>query len=447
MGHGLCDVFNKQMPLAGPGGRATSDDKIIGEHAWKLLTSFNFDPKELRGIGIQIQKLEPSSGVVTSDPGQARLPFLPMDSPMKAPQSPSRTKSIGELKIVVQPPSQEEDDIIDAALSTVDEPPHAESSRNSNTLSLPSFSQVDMEVFGALPDDVRKELEMEYERRSTTPDPAPAPALVPGRFSIPPPPRAKITVKGTNLKRITQQLAPRNRPSVSPKKSPLFAKRDGPSAVRVSDAELHRLEIDPDVFAVLPVDLQREQLAMARLAKTPGGASVVVGERKVIKPFNGRSRSPSVSHRRPPPKANYPQPPLLKQQGREKGEKLYFTETDDVQRVIESWVGRFAEFPPNQKDVDYFAKFLVQCVDSARSTDMGLEKGVAVVKWWLVLLRRHWAVWELAGDSQGPSAEGDEEDRVTSEIVGRAWWKAFREVKEKMDVVARKKFGGCLSLK
>jgi DNA repair protein REV1 len=31
--------------------------------------------------------------------------------------------------------------------------------------------------------------------------------------------------------------------------------------------------------------------------------------------------------------------------------------------------------------------------------------------------------------------------------VGQAWWDASRKVKREMDVVARKKFGGSLSLK
>jgi DNA repair protein REV1 len=60
------------MPLLGPGGRATSDEKVIGDHAWRLLKSFNFDSKELRGIGIHIQKLESSSSSI-SEQGQATL--------------------------------------------------------------------------------------------------------------------------------------------------------------------------------------------------------------------------------------------------------------------------------------------------------------------------------------------------------------------------------------
>jgi DNA repair protein REV1 len=296
---------------------------------------------------------------------------------------------------------------------------------------LPSFSQVDKEVFDALPEDLRQELQAEYKRRSTSPCPIPDP---------PPPEKltSKTTIKGTNLKRITQQLAPRSRPMMKSSKNPLFARRDGPSSVRISEAELRKLDIDPEVFTILPVDVQREQLIMARHVKT-GGSTNVTGERKVIKPFNRVRRSPSVPyHRRPLPRANHPQPPFLKQQGKEKGEKLYFTETEDVQNVMESWVEGFRAHPPNQKDVDYFAKFLVQCVDGERSTDVGIEKAVGVVKWWLVLLRRYWHTWERAGDvGDGESREGR---------VGKAWWRAFRDVKKKMDVVARKKFGGSLSL-
>ena len=76
----------------------------------------------------------------------------------------------------------------------------------------------------------------------------------------------------------------------------------------------------------------------------------------------------------------------------------------------------------------------------------GIQRAIAVVKWWLVLLRRHFGVWENVPELEGGDAGGRPE-RVTSEYVGRAWWRAFREVKGKMDAAARKKFGGCLSLK
>ncbi|KAG1856657.1 hypothetical protein DFJ58DRAFT_716051 [Suillus subalutaceus] len=414
MGHGICETFSKQTLLSSANGRATSDSKDIGEHAWALLDSWGFDPKELRGIGIQIQKLDTPSASDTTDPWQVKLPF-PAKSSKTTGQENAGQDVLPVPRITTEPPSQ------DDPLQNKNE---AGPSRPVPTLDLPSFSQVDRDVFDALPDDVRKELEVEYQRRSRSPIPAEQPSR-----DI----RPKITVKGVNVKRITQQLAPKNRTSVSPRKNTLFTKREVPSYMRVSDAELCKLDIDPDVFAALPVDLQREQVIMARHAKSVN----LFQERKIIK---ASSRAPSAPYRKkPPPQAKHPEPPLLKQQGKQPGEKLYFSETGDVQTVIESWVKGFTEYSPKQKDVDYFSKFLVRNVESA---DTGMEKTIAVMKWWLILLRRNWGVYERAS-----GAEENHDGSSTAESIGRAWWRAFWEVKAKVDTVARGRFGGSLSLK
>jgi DNA repair protein REV1 len=405
MGHGICETFNKQAPLSSLNGRATSDPKDIGNQAWQLLNSWGFDPKELRGVGIQIQKLEMTSASATTDPGQVKLPFQ-VKSSISTTQDNPEQNDLGVPRITTEPPSQ-------------DDSPQNEAGP-SHEVDLPSFSQVDKGVFDALPADVRKELELEYERRSRSPMPEERPSHDVG---------PKIMVKGINVRRITQQLAPKHRTILSPRKNMLFAKRDGPSHMRVSEAELRKLGIDPDVFAVLPVHLQREQLIMARHAKS----GRLLQERKIIK---ASGRSPSVPYRKkPPPQAKHPQPPLLKQQGKQPGEKLYFTETGDVLTVIESWVKGFTDHPPNQKDIDYFSKFLVRSVESA---DTGMEKTIAVMKWWLVLLRRNWDVYERSMEDDGS---------LRADGIGKAWWKAFREVKAKVDIIARGRFGGSLSLK
>jgi DNA repair protein REV1 len=413
MGHGICETFNKQTALADAQGFATSDSKDIGEHAWRLLKSWEFDPTELRGIGIQIQKLEKSGN---GDVGQAKLPFQSAD---RKPQSKGHLQPPDNPapEIVVQPPSSQSEPAL-ADVAAENRTAHVE---------LPSFSQVDKEVFAALPKDIRKELEEEY-RRSYSPMP-----IEPVATTVEP--RRKLLVKGTNVKRITQQLAPKSRAIISPKKNMLFAKRDRPlSSMRVSEAELRELDIDPEVFAALPVYVQREQLVVARHKKNGG----VFTERKlVIKDVKrvGRPAHP----KKPPPQACHPQAPTLKQQGKRKGEKLYFTETDDVQQVIEVWVEGFQEYPPNQKDVEYFSKFMVQSVESS---DIGMEKTIAVMRWWLVLLRRRWEVYE-----EDEAQINQATQRVTSEAIGKAWWGAFREVKAKVDVVARKRFGGTVVLR
>lgn len=417
MGHGLCESFNKQTALANVQGQATSDGKDIGDHAWRLVESWGFDPVELRGIGIHIQKLENSrNGGV----GQAKLPFQAAD---KKPVSRGPAPPDDTPELVVQPPSSQGEPIIaDAAVQ-----------KYADEDDLPSLSQVDMDVLGALPEDIRKELEDAYRRRSHSPmvvEASPAPTTSPP---------SKGATKGPNVKRITQQLAPKSGSGLSPKKSVLFAKRDTPasaSAVRVSDAELRELDIDPDVFALLPVEMQREQLIMVRHAKKGGAFSE---RRLVIKDTTRAPREKKLPYpKKPPPKAHRPRPPTLKRQGKQKGEKLSFTETDDVQQVIEAWVEGFEKHPPNQKDVNFFCKFLVQSVEFS---DAGMEKTIAVMRWWLVLLRRRWGTHE--GDQPGVDQAAQ---LVTSEVVGRAWWKAFREVKDSVDVAARKRFGGTLAL-
>jgi DNA repair protein REV1 len=298
-----------------------------------------------------------------------------------------------------------------------------------------------MEVFDALPDDVRKELEAEYKRRSHS---SGSISLGdPSRRSEPRDMFPKITVKGTNVKRITQQLAPKTGSIISPKKHNIFRR----SGISITDDELRELDIDPEIFALLPEDMHREQLAIARQAKKSGGLAVLVAganrERIEIKATYRTSRSPSVSYRKkPPPMANHPEPVDLKRPGGQQGERLSFTETEDIQKVIQSWVETYQQHPPYQKDINFFAKFIVQSADSSRSTDTGMEKSVAVLKWWLMLLRKYWEKWEHDVDEDGADAGS-----VSSQSIGKAWWKAFRHVKEQVDLVARKKFGGTLSLR
>ncbi|KAG6333520.1 hypothetical protein ID866_5566 [Astraeus odoratus] len=411
MGHGICETFNRQTALANAQGQATSDAKDIGDHAWRLLKSFEFDPKELRGVGIQIQKLEKTDAVEIA--AQARLPFQPRTHPKSPERKADVVDDMSERpEVIVYPPSQ------GAGIAPVGR------SEAGTSLDVPPFSQIDVEIFNALPEDIRRELEEEYKQRSKSPMPKdPLPAL----------PESRMLVKATNVKHITQQLAPKTRGSISLKKNTLFSNRVGPSSVRVTDEELRNLDIDPEVFAMLPIDVQREQLTTARHLKNGG----VLTKPTVIKDIKRKTR---VYPRKPPPQAKHPQHPTLKQQGPQKGEKLLFTQTDDVQRVIEAWVEGFREHPPNQKDVEYFSKFLVQNVESS---DTGMEKTVAVMKWWLVLLRKHWEIYEHAD----PPEPGAGTARVTSEAIGRAWWIAFQEVKSRVDAAARKRFGGSLCLR
>ncbi|KAJ3911081.1 hypothetical protein F5877DRAFT_86503 [Lentinula edodes] len=150
--HGSCNAFNKQIALSEPGGRpiATSDELSIVDHAWRLLKSSDFDPKELRVLGIQIQKLEPKAASnanshYSDNQGQGMLPYL---------------KNKFGRDDTTNSNSRSAHPVYTAGLDV---------SRRDEPKDLPSFSQVDHSTFNALPQEIKQELESEYRSRSISP--------------------------------------------------------------------------------------------------------------------------------------------------------------------------------------------------------------------------------------------------------------------------------------
>ncbi|KAI9274686.1 hypothetical protein BDA99DRAFT_498241 [Phascolomyces articulosus] len=70
LGHGECDSFSKSIALA----IATDDSETIAQHSLDMLFSFKFDVTDLRGLGINITKLESHHGNETK---QQKLSFSP----------------------------------------------------------------------------------------------------------------------------------------------------------------------------------------------------------------------------------------------------------------------------------------------------------------------------------------------------------------------------------
>jgi DNA repair protein REV1 len=97
MGHGKCDTFNKSVVL----GVATNDKAVLGREALSILKGFGFSPGELRGIGVQMTKLEPLKPISSSasspfDSSQRRLQFKkPETSPLVAAAQPTGASSGG----------------------------------------------------------------------------------------------------------------------------------------------------------------------------------------------------------------------------------------------------------------------------------------------------------------------------------------------------------------
>ncbi|KAI9508820.1 DNA repair protein [Russula earlei] len=434
MGHGQCMTFSKQTALADSDGHATSDPRVIGRVSWRLLRALNIAPQDLRGISIQVQKLDTRT-VSAPTPGQARLSFR---------REPNST---AENTIIEQHPTAR------ASLSElVTAIPEQEAPERE--VDLPSFSQVDRSVFEALPEDIRQELEAEYQRRRSAPPPK-----LESVADEPPPRRSASTIspRGANNRlrilgagagasrgqrgRRQQRgrgAAYRGRLSSAPPAPP------AQGALRVDPGELAELGIDEEVFAALPVSLQREQLAAARCARVRPSQQPVrpTSPLKPLQRLGGRWAPPKGPHEYvpppPPPRARFAEveKPALRSGGAATA-VVVAVDGQDVRRAVRAWVERFVGHAPRAEDVGLVRSYLVRCAE----TDVGAERAVGVMRWWGALLRRRWAVWEHA-DERDEEAEPGED--VRAEMVGMAWWRAYREVGGGMNEVVRKRFGGTL---
>jgi len=443
MGHGQCITYNKQSALADSNGRATNDPRVIGKVSWRLLRALKIAPQELRGISIQIQKLDACTGCAPT-PGQARLSFRGEPNSTAANTSMEhapKARASSSEPVTIQP------ELGVPATTRAD---------------LPSFSQVDMSVFEALPEDIRQELEAEYHRRRSVPPPKLEPVTEPPRRSASVIPsrggNEGIRARGTGASRGKRGKPGRGNSSSSSASQSRGRPRSlftlapalpAPAAasVRVNPGELEELGLDEEVFAALPVNIQREQLAAARGARVrpsqqPARPSSPL---KPLQRLAGRWAPPRGPHEYIPP----PPPPRARfAEGKGEGEKptlraggtAVAVDGKDVREVVRVWVERFLEHAPHAGDVGLVGGYLVRCVE----TDVGAERAVGVMRWWGALLRRRWAVWEHADERDEEPEPGED---VRAEMVGMAWWRAYRDVGKRMNEVVCKRFGGSLKFR
>ncbi|KAI8576142.1 hypothetical protein K450DRAFT_258213 [Umbelopsis ramanniana AG] len=140
LGHGICDNFSKSVSLE----QYTDDALFIFDEAMKLLQSYHFESVDIRGLGVQIQKLDNDVGKNPVEEGQSLLPYK------------KKQKVENEVTSTDHAP-EEEPDII----TKVDDTIFKASSSTSTSKRLPM--EVERQAFHELPMDIRKELERVYE--------------------------------------------------------------------------------------------------------------------------------------------------------------------------------------------------------------------------------------------------------------------------------------------
>lgn len=261
LGHGKCDTYNKSIVL----GVATNSAEITGREAVSILRSYGFSPGELRGLGVQMTKLEPLKASDTlPDGSQRRINFGksappklakqitedPIDDP-ETPKKDRSTPNVSSTKTIEDPIDESvtpqkskpfsarliDSDPIDdinspkKSKSTPIHPAAAIARANAADTSAKKLlnltgtqfilpSQIDSSVLAELPQDIRSKLLAQSKSTSTSRNQSPA------------------------LK--SRSISPNHKANVTL-----------PS------------QFDPEVFAALPEDMKAEVLASYQQSNAP----------------------------------------------------------------------------------------------------------------------------------------------------------------------------------
>jgi DNA repair protein REV1 len=510
LGHGKCDTFNKSIVL----GVATNDAKIIGREAISILRSYGFSPGELRGLGVQMTKLEllRASGDPLADGSQKRISFSLSNAPKRAkqltedpiddPQTPKKWKAtpMSGDKFGTKAPEDPIDksiapqkhrrpttklfdgsDPIDdknsplRAKATPLHPATAiaranasdQSARKLLNLAGTQFilpTQIDQNVLAELPQDIRSKLLAQSRSRSTSRDQSPAvqsrsqspcreasmalpSQLDPEVFeALPDDMKAEILESyssNTGASRAQSLLPPsprKIRPVNTIKKTTPVRKRGRPpgalnrknrqdpySTLTQSNFVPNKAEafarsrengaesdgyssdtLDPDFLSALPEDVRQEIInehKRKRLAKKGGLMTSTAGKKR--RP----PEAPQLGQRklRLPPRE--PRPTFTTRE---------LSSVPQLRVTLTAWHKEFAEDGPHPDDVAAMERYLRRVVLDERD----MSKVVSLVRWlsWLI-------------------EESDDDNKGT-----RAWTTALEGIKEKVQAAVEERGLGMLDL-
>ncbi|KAK4685217.1 DNA repair protein REV1, partial [Tremellales sp. Uapishka_1] len=421
LGHGWCETFTKSTAIGNKGGGATDDPDILGTESVKLLKSLALDPKELRGVGIQITKLD-GEKPAEREVGQGVLQFDKKAPKQSGGKSEGRDETppvqVIDVSDSPSPPSVKPAELPKAAKNAEAGP---------SRVSPLAANGIDPDFLAALPPELRDEVRRDHARsRSASVDPLP-----PGRAER----------KGKHpAAHITKQLRPKNKTSLKAAEIaelPLYGAwsktRSRSESVDVDMeanekigiykvSELKDLGIDPDVFRELPGDMQKE-IVLEERGK--------MRKRKILhKPAAmGRDREASWASASPSRARQGSMPPAIQRARVVRPTKpMLFrqSELENVLLTIRKWIESRASrgFGPAAEDAKRVQKYLKKCMlDSGFG---GMETVVEVLKFMRSVLREYWE---------------SEED-----VAGKEWWDCWREYRAEMEEVCVRRFGAGMRL-
>lgn len=427
LGHGKCDTFNKSSTF----GVATHSYEVIGKEAVSILRSFKISPGDLRGLGVQMTKLEPiKTNHSASEGSQRKLTFNAFKE-----STPARKQFIAEAideggspKKIATPYTggiEQYDPIAEDPLTPRKQKVHPAmalaiagqadaKARTPLNVSGTQFiipSNADLATLAALPNDIRNRLTrmsavpMEKGLASKSWSGSPNLDTIPSQVdaevfnALPEEMKAEVLAAyGRNSAQADPQQSPRKEQPINPNKQTTPTKRSGRRGAigkeqRQRDTQAGLLqtsfrgrrptseppqeepieELDPDFLAELPEDVRKEVIAdhrRRRLAQRSGLDAPTRRQHNV----EADSVLPGGQRR-----INFPPPPP----------KVTFatsttTSTKQMKDTLDAWHSSTRLQGPHRRDVEVFEKYLADVVLDERD----LEKVVKLVKW-LDLLVEH----------------------------------------------------------
>ncbi|KAI1979292.1 deoxycytidyl transferase [Ophidiomyces ophidiicola] len=412
LGHGKCDTFNKSIVL----GVATNSNDKLGKEAVAILRHFNFAPGDLRGLGVQMTKLEP---IKHDASGEMQNSQRQLDFGVSIPRKRAMSSDLDEI---TTPKKQECHLFVDNAPILTDEsqkplnvtgtqfilpsqvnsqalaelpgdirsklvsmrkrprPTLQESESPSKRLlkpaspvALPHRSQLDLETLDALPEDVRAEVLAQYGLSSDSP-PRPSAGSKKKRSKASTTPTKSqairdhsrpTTSKGRGNATLMQSNFILGRPS--PSTSLPVDEDQGGSSVIDEGIE----SISEDFLAALPEDIRREVVEEQRRARLQkrGGLNIPDARKPAAPKPAGRPPEQKLLHFAPPP----PKPTFTSRK---------LSSLPDLRDAMSEWYNSFQAEGPFEEDVSALAKYLRRVILEERD----VAKAVAVVKWldWLL---------------------------------------------------------------
>ncbi|KAG9249829.1 Y-family of DNA polymerase [Emericellopsis atlantica] len=455
LGHGKCDVFNKSIAF----GVGTNSHEAIGKEAVTILRSFKFSPGDLRGLGVQMTKLEPirtkSSGPESS---QRKLLFNAASGPTARRKS-SEAEAIEEDDAPVKTkdvptPSIEHDPIADDPMTPKKQKVHPAAALARAAASDPKAktplnvagtqflipSNVDPAILAELPNDIRSKLMAQaapaIQRASKPRSESPLPdVLLPSQVdaevfaALPEDMKAEVLAtyakpqaihrspQKDKLIQLKRQTTPTKRGGIRGAFSKASRQRDAQAGLYQTNFRSLRTgsepvveqpveDLDPDFLAELPEDVRKEVIADHRRRRLAARSGLDAPNRRqplISDPSAGQRRTTFPA---PPPKIAFAQSGM--------------SSTQEIKDMIDAWHTETRADGPHREDVEVLSRYLRRVILEERD----MEKVSKVFKWLVLIV-----------EQDGVEGKGLE-----------SWRRAVKDVKEDIQAATRERGLGMLDI-